>query len=168
MNVYLNGKKISINASSSIGKGGEADIYDIGGGLVLKLFKQPNHPDFVGFPQEKLAAQIRLNEHQRKLLAFPKNLPNKVIAPICLAMNNDGSRILGYSMRFLNGYETLLKYSDKSYRKIVSNDLVVKTFCDLYQTVTGIHNAGVVIGDFNDLNVLVSNGEAYIIDADSF
>ncbi len=169
MDVYLKGKKVRINPSKSIGKGGEADIYDIGSGLVLKLFKQPGHPDLIGFPQDQLAAKERLKEHQKKLLAFPKNLPSRVISPVSLATNRNGSRIVGYVMKFLKGYEVLLKYSDKGYRNTgISNELVLKTFCDLHSTIRGIHRANVTIGDFNDLNILVSNGEAYIIDADSF
>jgi H/ACA ribonucleoprotein complex subunit 3 len=169
MNVYLKNKKIQVNPFKSIGKGGEADIYDIGKGVVLKLFKQPSHPDLVGFKQDQIAAQVRLTEHQKKLPAFPKGLPSRVISPIDLATNQNGSKIVGYTMKFLKGFEVLLKYSDKSYRNTgISNDLVLKTFCDLHSTVKGIHKAGVVIGDFNDLNILVSNGEAHIIDADSF
>jgi H/ACA ribonucleoprotein complex subunit 3 len=169
MNVYLKGKKIKVNPSKSIGKGGEADIYDIGSGLVLKLFKQSDHPDLNGFPQDQQAAIDRLNEHQKKLPAFPKNLPAKVISPVDLATNSKGSAIIGYTMKFFKGYEVLLKYADKSYRNTgISNELVLATFRDLHSTVKGIHGAGVTIGDFNDLNILVSKGEAYIIDADSF
>lgn len=169
MNVYLRGKKIRINPSKSVGKGGEADIYDIGSGLVLKLFKQPNHPDLKGFPQDQQAAKDRLDEHQQKLPAFPKGLPSRIIAPIDLATSSGGSRVVGYSMKFLKGYEVLLKYSNKGYRNTgISNELVLKTFCDLHNTVRGVHSAGVTIGDFNDLNILVRGGEAYIIDADSF
>ena len=47
-------------------------------------------------------------------------------------------------------------------------ELVVKIFKDLRRTVEQIHRANVVIGDFKDLNVLVENAEAYIIDSDSF
>jgi hypothetical protein len=39
---------------------------------------------------------------------------------------------------------------------------------DLRNTVEAVHAAAVVIGDFNDLNVLVDDGRAYLIDADSY
>lgn len=169
MIIYLKGKRLQLNPASSVGKGGEADIFDIGNGLVLKLFKQPNHPDLSGFKQEQLAAKVRLDEHQRKLPAFPKTLPPRVISPINLATNKNGSKILGYSMRFLKGYEVLFRYSDRNFRQTgISNDLVIQTFKDIYDTVKKIHATGVVIGDFNNLNILTANGEAYLIDADSF
>jgi H/ACA ribonucleoprotein complex subunit 3 len=169
MIVYLNRKKLNLSPSKSIGKGGEADIFDIGKEQVLKVFKQPNHPDFTGFKLEQQMATIRLDEHQKKLPAFPKDLPPRVVSPVDLATNKNGSRILGYSMRFLKGYEVLLRYADRGYRQAgISNDLVVKTFADLHTTVKGIHDKNVVVGDFNDLNIMVKNGEAYVIDADSF
>ena len=50
MNVYIKGQKIPIHINKSIGKGGEADVFDIGGGRALKLFKTPNHIDYDGNP----------------------------------------------------------------------------------------------------------------------
>ena len=46
--------------------------------------------------------------------------------------------------------------------------MVLQIFKDLHGTVMGIHGKQVVIGDFNDLNVLVKGTEAYMVDADSF
>lgn len=168
MNVYLNGKQYRLDPSNSIGKGGEADIF-AKGNMAFKIFKQPNHPDFSGFPHEQQAAKIRIDEHQRKLPAFPKNLPDRVMAPRGLLYNKNGKEILGYVMPFLKGCEVLLKYSDRSYRQAgISNENVIEIFRDLRNSVKGIHKAGAIIGDFNDLNVMVKGSEAYIIDADSF
>lgn len=46
MKVLLGGKSIQTKPSASIGKGGEADVFNIGGGRALKIFKPPTHPDF--------------------------------------------------------------------------------------------------------------------------
>jgi hypothetical protein len=54
---------------------------------------------------------------------------------------------------------------------VVAADDVVAAFRDLHLTVGAIHRAGVVIGDFNDGNVLVSLAgapRAWLIDADSW
>lgn len=169
MIVYLNGNRLSLNPSKAIGSGGEADIFDVGGGFVLKVFKQPNHPDFTNMRIEQRMAELRLLEHQKKLPAFPKNLPSRVVSPVDLVTNKNSSKILGYSMKFLKGYEVILKFADRLYRQAgISDEEVVQTFKDLHKTVAGIHRAGVVIGDFNDLNIMVKNSEAYLIDADSF
>ena len=160
-------KKFRPDPSKSIGKGGEADIYDVGDGMALKVFKTPDHPDFDGLPHEQEGARARIAEHQRKLPAFPLNLPIHMVAPQELAYGRDGS-IVGYVMPFKRGAEVLLRYSEVNFRQGgIPDNVVVEIFRDLHSTVRQVHSKGIVLGDFNDLNVLVKDAEAYIIDADS-
>jgi H/ACA ribonucleoprotein complex subunit 3 len=166
MDLYAGAKKIRLDPSQAIGKGGEADVYDIGGGMVAKIFKPPTHPDFTGLSLEQRNAAERIAQHQRKLRQFPQNLPPRVVAPAALVTDKAG-QIVGYTMPFLSGAELLRRYSDRSFRVGVPNDTIVAIFRDLWGTVDGTHRAGVVIGDFNDLNVLVRGAEAHLIDADS-
>ncbi|MFN7298892.1 MAG: hypothetical protein ACK5VA_18620, partial [Pseudanabaena sp.] len=170
MEVYLNQKRVKLNLKSVIGKGGEADIYDIGNGKVLKLFKPANHADYELLPQEQLAATARIALHQQKLRVFPQNLPARVIKPETLATDKQGTNILGYTMPFLQNTVTLLKYSDRNYRSTngISQQFVTNLFRDLHNTVLQVHQANVTIGDFNDLNLLVSQNQVNLIDADSF
>lgn len=168
MYVCINQKKIYLKPTQSIGKGGEADVYDIGGGKALKVFKQPQHPDYQNSPAQQQAARLRLQEKQIKLRQFPKNLPARVIQPENLATDLQGKTILGYTMALLSGTQVLMKYSERTFRAGISNQTVVQIFQDLHYSVVQIHKAGVVIGDFNDLNILVRGSEAYLIDADSF
>ena len=169
MNVYIKGQKIPIHINKSIGKGGEADVFDIGGGRALKLFKTPNHIDYDGNPSEQKGAVERIKIHQKKLPSFPRNLPTRVITPKDLATNARGDKIVGYTMDIVKNEEVLLQYSNSSFRQQgISNQKVVEIFKDLHETIRGIHTAGTVIGDFNDLNILVKDTEAYFIDADSF
>ena len=166
MEIYVKGKRVS--SMKFIGKGGEAEVFDIGGGLALKLFKPPDHPDYdLSLPEQK-AASRRIAEHQQKLPMFPKNLPERVMAPQDLALDKSGKNIVGYTMRYLAGTETILRYGEAGFRKKISGDLVVRIFQDLYKTVAMLHASAAVIGDFNDLNVLVKNGQANLVDADSF
>ncbi|WP_271251663.1 hypothetical protein [Pseudanabaena sp. Chao 1811] len=169
MDIYLNQKRIKVNPKNAIGKGGEADIYDLKNGKVLKLFKTADHPDYQLSPQEQLAAQARLSLHQQKLPDFPQNLPARVIKPEALATDKQGM-ILGYAMPFLQNTVPLLKYSDRTYRNTnaISQQFVTSLFRDLHETVLKIHQANVTIGDFNDLNLLVSQNQVNLIDADSF
>ncbi|HBB32376.1 MAG TPA: hypothetical protein DDZ80_17055 [Cyanobacteria bacterium UBA8803] len=169
MYIYINGNKIHLDPSQSLGKGGEADVYDIGNGQVVKVFKTPDHPDYQGLPHEQQGARDRLAEHQQKLRQFPQNLPSRTIKPDALVTDRSGKTVLGYRMQRVNNAQLLLKYSDRKFRQSgISPQTVVRIFQDLHQTVAGIHACGVVIGDFNDLNVLVCNTQAYLIDADSF
>ena len=170
--VFINGKKWRLDPRRVIGKGGEADIYDIGKGQALKLFKAPEHPDFALDSCARQTAEERIAEHQKKLRLFPRNLPAKVIAPQDLATDGKGKKIVGYTMPLLNNAEVLLRYGERAFRESggIESNRVVEIFRDLHHTIAAIHGAHVVIGDFNDLNVMIRHGEtqAFIIDADSF
>ena len=109
---------------------------------------------------------MRLIEYQNKLKEFPKNLPGRVITPNDLAADAQ-NEIVGYTMEYLRGAEVLRKYADKGFRsKGITNDIVVNIFRDLHNTVSRVHKVGVVLGDFNYLNVMIMDSKAYIIDAD--
>lgn len=168
MTIIVARKRITPDPNKSIGKGGEADVYDIGGGRALKLYKQPTHLDYEGLPKEQEAARRRLETHQEKLPAFPKGLPPMVITPDDLATDQRG-RIVGYVARYVQGVEVLLRYAERSFRQGgIDPNTVVQIFREMHSTVRGIHGKGVVLGDFNDLNILVEGQHAHFIDADSF
>lgn len=168
MDIFVKNKLIKLTSADSIGKGGEADVFKINANQVVKIYKDPDHPDLTGLDTEQEAARLRIQEHQKKLPAFPKNLPSRVVAPLDLATDSSG-HIIGFTMPFLKGTEVLFKYSEKTFRQRgVSNTQVTNIFQDLHTTLSAIHKAGAVIGDFNDLNILVDAEKAYIIDADSF
>ena len=160
--VYIDGKRRRLDPNAAIGKGGEADVYDLGDGTVLKLFKPSNHPDFDGLPNEQRGATLRIAEHQAKLPAFPSGLPAKVVAPKALVKDAKGM-IIGYTMPFLKGGEVLLRYTQKAFRQGVPSDDVRDILRDLHTTVTGVHGAHAVIGDFNDLNVIVIGKDKSVI-----
>ncbi len=165
--VYLNGQVVSLNPSDAIGKGGEADVYAIGG-QAIKVFKPPNHPDYAGQSGAQEGARRRIAEHQQKLRHFPGTLPSRVVAPSALVTDKPGQRIEGYAMPLVKGAEPLLRYADAAYRQALGYPTVTQVFKDLHRTVSTLHRQNVVIGDFNDLNVLVKGQHAYLINADSF
>jgi H/ACA ribonucleoprotein complex subunit 3 len=169
MEVYIAGKRVRVSPKHAIGKGGEADIYDLGQGIALKLYKAPEHPDYAAFPEQQVAAAQRLACVQTKLPAFPTLLPERVLAPLALATDRRETRILGYTMPLLQGAEVLWRYGEKAFRRQgIDAATVVSIFYDLHETVAALHAEGIIIGDFNDLNVLVRDTHAYVIDADSF
>jgi hypothetical protein len=169
MDVYLEGKKLKLDPSRALGKGGEADVFDLGDGRALKLFKPPEHPDYDNLPEEQAAARARIAEHQRKLPDFPKHLPPHVVVPQALATDKRGKTVLGYAMRKLENVELLRRFGEPSFRRAgVPSARVATLFQGLHRTLSALHSSGVVVGDFNDLNVLVTGDEAWLIDADSF
>ncbi len=169
MDVYLHQKRVRIDPSACLGKGGEADVFDLGGGTALKVWKTPEHPDYGGLPTEQQAAGERIAAHQDKLRAFPRGLPERVIAPVELATDRSGARVVGYTMPCVAGAEVLLRYADPAARRGgVSAGDAIGALVDLHDTLTGLHQRGITVGDFNDLNVLVKGRRAFLIDADSF
>ena len=172
MYAVLGHNRIRLDPQKSLGKGGEADIFDIGGGMAVKIFKPQDHPDLVDIPDEQKAARERIYAHQTKLpalLAFRGKLPARVILPLELARDAPGGAIIGYAMPAIRNAEVLMRYAERPFREAgISNDTVVAIFLDLYGIVDATHAAGIVIGDFNDLNVLVRGEETFLIDTDSF
>lgn len=178
--VYVANKEIVLVSRNAIGKGGEADVYSIGGGMALKVFKTVDHPDLQVFdPSERKAlvqaAEERIATHQHKLRAFPCALPAAVLAPVELAYErkHNGGRIVGYTMPLIEGADLLFHYGKRAWRQQavsagIDNDRVRDLLLQLHAAVSGIHRAGVVIGDFNDLNVLVKGTDIHLVDADSF
>ena len=166
--LYVRNKRLKINPSLILGSGGEAEVYDIGQDRALKLFKQPDHPDIKGIAAEEQAARLRLAEKESKLACFPAHLPQTVISPEDLVFDEHG-RLAGYTMKLLRHASLLLRYGDKSFREgRIGMKECVEMLLQLHSTVSGVHRQQVVIGDFNDLNVMVEKSEAFLIDADSF
>ena len=170
----IRGKRVRYDNTTAIGKGGEADIFDIGGGEVLKLFKQPDHPDLALDPAAQAAAVQRIAVHQKKLPELIKllgQLPTSVVLPQALATNRSGE-VIGFTMPFLSKTEVLMRYRQRNFRQGVPTDNAIALLRDLHGVVSAVHRvevggAPVVIGDFNDLNVLVDGQKANLIDADS-
>ena len=170
MNAYIDGKAVTIDPARALGKGGEADVFDIGNNTALKIYKTPDHPDFAGNPTEQEYVRNRIKGIQEKLREFPKTLPERVVTPKNLATDQYNSRIVGYTMRLVPGAEPLARYAERNFRRTagISTPAVINVLRDLHATVNRVHETGTIVGDFSDLNVLVSGDAAYLIDADSF
>jgi H/ACA ribonucleoprotein complex subunit 3 len=165
--VYLKGQAIRL--TKEIGAGQEAVVYDMGNGQVAKLYRLPNDPYYAQSPEEQKAATVRITINQKKLAMFPGGLPSNIIVPNNLLTDKQGA-ILGYTMPFITGAETLLTYGDMGYRHSmnISNNEIRDIFLHLHDTLKALHSKRVVIGDFNDLNILIKNKQVYMIDTDSY
>lgn len=168
--LYLSGKAHRLTAAQLLGSGGEADVFDLGDGTALKQWKAPEHPDLVGDVQAQAQARARLDEQARKLPAFPAGLPSQVVIPREPAYaDRAGKRLAGYRMAKVEGVP-LHHLGEPRWRREhgVGACDVVAPLRALAAAIDGLHRRDVVIGDFNDLNVLVSGPEVHLIDADSF
>jgi hypothetical protein len=166
MQVYLGARKVTLSPTKALGKGGEADVYALDN-CALKIYKTPDHPDYANNPIEQQGARERIETAQTKLRAFPLPLGGRVVQPTELATDASG-RLVGYAMPLLRHVDPLYLYAHRDSRPgQADNNAVTALLRDLSATVKNVHEARVVIGDFNDLNVLVQGAEARLIDADS-
>ncbi len=168
--LWLGGASIALDQLAPRGQGGEADVYDLGDGRALKVFKTPDHPDVAGVPELERVATLRLAEQRDKLRAFPAGLPLHVVRPGELATRSKRrDDVAGYAMAKVDG-EPLLRFAEPHWRRAhpVDGNVVVAALRHLHGTVDAVHRAGVVIGDFNDSNVLVAGERCWLIDADSW
>lgn len=170
MNVHLQGRERAVSPKQLIGKGGEAEIFSWGQYRALKLFKLPSHPDHTT-PAERLAASERIREHQRKLPAFPTGLPDNVLGPLALATDGPNGTIVGYAMQRVRGARELYSLGEPRVRRSreVSGAAITRVLLAVHNTLARLHDRSVVIGDLNDLNVLVDKrNTVYFIDTDSY
>jgi len=168
--VWIDGTRVALAPQALLGQGGEAEVYDLGDGRVLKWWKPADHPDFAGSPEAQAAATHRLAERPAKLRALPGNLPAEVALPCGFALaGRRSAEVVGYLMPKVTG-EPLHSYGEPRWRRehsIEGADLVAALLA-LHAAIDRLHAAGVVIGDCNDLNVLVDGRRVHLIDADSY
>ena len=160
-----------ITLSKQIGEGGEARIFSVPGGLVAKVYKDQDDPSFAtGGSEEQRnrdGAGRKLREIWGKLAAFPSGLPNSVVSPIELIAS--GGQNVGYLMPSVaSPHARMRDWMDRTVFKSLSIDTVREAFIQLASTLPQLHDRGVVVGDFNDLNVLIPSSGPVLIDADSF
>lgn len=90
MDVWLEGRKVRLEPQRALGKGGEADVYDLGDGRALKVFKRPEHPDYQGLAPEQ-AARLRDQLAQLREQAFGALVHDNIV-PLDSARKPGGSR----------------------------------------------------------------------------
>jgi hypothetical protein len=168
--VWVDGARAALAPQALLGQGGEAEVYDLGDGRVLKWWKPPDHPDFAGAPDAQAAAAHRLAERPAKLQRLPGNLPPEVVAPcgFALAGRRSGD-VVGYVMPKVCG-EPLHSYGEPRWRRDhpVDGADAVAALLALHDAIARLHAARVVIGDCNDLNVLIDGRRVHLIDVDSY
>lgn len=168
--VWIDGAKVTLAPAALLGQGGEAEVYDLGDGRVLKWWKPADHPDYDGLPGAQDVARRRLVEQPIKLRALPGRLPAAVVAPCGFALAGKKSQqVVGYLMPKVSGVP-LHSLGEPKWRRDnpVAGADVVAALLALHDAIAELHRAGVVIGDCNDLNVLVDGRRVHLIDVDSY
>src|SRR5262249_2069894 len=84
------------------------------------------------------------------------------------ALDKRGATV-GYLMPKIGG-EPLHSFGEPKWRRDhpIAGDDVVGALLALHDAIAGLHRAKVVVGDCNDLNVLVDGRRVHLIDVDSY
>lgn len=153
--VKIESQVISLPDKDVIGVGGEATVFRCNG-EALKLYLAPDDSR-----EKKLKAMMPLT------LA----LPLAVISPQKLVFDEKGKKVVGFTMRLLPSDMTEIRQlSSKKHRAQhnIQTPQIASLFVQLGQTLTQIHQAGMIVGDLNDLNIMYRDTQGLFIDTDSF
>src|SRR5215470_9999801 len=159
---FLTSKSEIVRLGRRIGIGAEGEVYEIQdqSDLVAKIYHQPPPPE----KAEKLVALSRLgNERLFNLSAWPVDV---------LRDTSDGA-VVGFIMKKISGAEEvhalhspksrLQKFPDASWA------FLIYVAANLARAVAAIHDHGLVVGDLNPKNILVTKkATVYLLDCDSF
>ena len=137
--------------------GGEAAIY-VANGMAYKLYHDPAHK------------QLPLNK--MKELAAIQN--SQVVVPQELIFDPKDGKPLGYTTRYVDDVEPLLKLFTKTFKddNNVDFQMINRLVKDIQVVVNDVHKAQCLIVDLNELNILVeikpSRVTPWFIDTDSY
>lgn len=149
MRVLIENERVDLEDGAIIGQGGEGRVYRIGQ-RALKIFHAT--------PKEKAD----------KLRDFPRGLPRGVVGPIHLAYEPKTLAVVGYTMDLVEGAIDAFRLSSRRFRQgAVGNDEVCAFLRRLHALVVQLHARGVVVGDLNDGNVVLTGTQPWMIDTDS-
>ena len=134
--------------------GGEASLYRRGD-LALKVYHQP----------ERAPAAAKL----RELNAIgAKN----VLKPLDFLFDPKNGKPLGVTMPFVSGTKPLVRYFSAAFKSRKGLDIkaIHQLVVSLQETLVQIHHCGCLVGDLNEMNLLVADQslKPYFIDVDSY
>jgi len=150
--VYDDGTLVRLTDQELIGAGGEGAVYAVGP-VAYKIY----HDVARALPVAKIVELSRISHTH----------VNKPERPI----TNSKGVVVGYRTAFASNCKTLCEVSTRAYRDRhgMIGAHMEAIVGDMEEILHKVHEAGVVVVDFNDLNVLVrsSHREVVLIDLDS-
>lgn len=137
--------------------GGEASIY-VANGMAYKLYHEPTKKQL---PTKKMQELTAIGNSQ-------------VVIPQELIFDPKDGKPLGYTTRFVDGVEPLLKLFTRTFKddNNVSFQMINHLVKEMQKVVSDVHKAQCLIVDLNELNILVdikpSTIIPWFIDTDSY
>jgi len=144
-----------------IGRGGEGQVYELqaDGGHVLKKYNEP-------------LSAVQVAKLRSMVAAFSPAIETYAAWPSAIVTDSDGV-VCGFTMKKLSGYVPLhMVFSPMDRKRRFPErgyNFLVHVARNLATAVHQLHEAGLVIGDVNEGNILINaNGLVSFIDCDSF
>lgn len=153
----VDNKSYSIKQSNVLGSGGQATVVR-SDPYAIKIYHQ-----------HMLDSQTELR--LKSFLSKRFKIPTSVFAPLHIA-HNINNEVVGFAMNIApTGLFPAANFGVRSFReanKQYNLSYITEVFISLIDVCNVLHKQGIVIGDFNDLNILVGNKKGHLIDVDSF
>lgn len=146
---------ITLDPNKVIGSGGEANIIKHGK-IAFKIYHEPSK-----YREQKLLDFLNAN------FKWPEN----VMGPLDIVKSQNGKQIIGFIMNIADKCKDAMNLSNTKFRQTqqVNTNNIITFFTDAKLTLDIIHKLNVVVGDFNDLNLLFNSSfKSIFIDVDSF
>ena len=153
--VLVGSHRITLTDKDYKAQGGEGVVY-VKNNAVYKIYHDP----LKCIPEQKIVELQSLS-----------HIDNMIIPNTSIIDANTKSRI-GYVMRFVDDTEPICKLFVSNFKQDnnISPDMVQSLVKKMQETLFDIHKAGVVVGDYNEMNFLVDSSFKipYHIDTDSY
>jgi hypothetical protein len=150
----------SLTEQSELGAGGEARVITVGEqpSWAVKLFHQPT--------AERLAKV-------RAMLARRPAATRGLAWPVELVLDRSSNRFVGYAMPRIGGARKAISFYNPServkYSPAFTYQYLVRSARNLWTAAHQVHQAGHIIGDVNESNILIADDATLtLVDTDSF
>lgn len=156
VNVLINGKQsLTLTQNDYKAQGGQGTVY-VKGGKAYKVYHDPNNM----IPEAKI---IELKGITSATILAPTDIlydPKKQIP-------------IGFAMKYVDNTEYLTKMFSRNFKDTNGIDakMIIKLVTEMQHALEDIHKAGVLVGDYNEMNFLVDASTysiPYHIDVDSY
>lgn len=150
------GRALTLTNKQYLAAGGEGEIY-VDHGMAYKLYFDPDNKMLPKAKMQELAA-----------IGNPQ-----IVVPSEVIFDANNGKAIGYTTKFVDNVEPLLKLFTKTFKDSNGIDPVqVAELVKRMQTITNdIHKAHCLVVDYNELNILVALGKVltpWYIDTDSY
>ena len=153
--ILIGGQKVNLTDADYIAQGGQGVVY-LKNNAIFKIYHDP----------KQLIPEDKMDE-----LQVLDGLTNVVIPSKSIYDPANNQRI-GFGMRYIKDTEFLCKLFVANFKaqNKISPQMIVSLVKNMQETLIAIHQKGVIVGDYNEMNFLVDKGFSipYYIDTDSY